>query len=95
MKKVYRQGDVILEELPGYTKEYFEELGIKGSDKLEISSETGNKHILNAKVYWGEYVVVEKPTELVHPQHPPLVIETGVYRLRFVRDLALQSRPID
>ena len=90
--KVYRQGDVILEkvdldprELIGY--------GRKASDKLEIASESGHRHVLDAEVY--EYglerlILVKKPSMLVHDQHPPILIEPGIYRLRFVRDYIVE-----
>jgi len=69
------------------------------SERLEVRSETGHSHILDAKVYRyfdQMLVAVEKPTPLVHPQHPAIVIEPGVYRVRFVRDWLLEtSRPVD
>ncbi len=70
------------------------------SDRLEVRSETGNVHVLsNVKVYrYADQllVVVEKPTPLTHPQHPAIVIEPGVYRVRFVRDWLLETaRPYD
>jgi hypothetical protein len=98
-KVVYRQGDVILEQIEFDLKdlEYYTRFV---SDKLEISSENGNKHVMSGvKVYnyhSRQLVVVEKPTPITHPQHPTLIIEPGVYQIRFVRDWLLrESRPYD
>jgi len=98
-KKVYRQGDVILEQvdIPRHDLEYYAKLE---SNKLEIRSENGHSHIMqNIKLYRyyiGQVIVVEEPTPLVHEQHPTLIIEPGVYRIRFVRDWLLrESRPYD
>jgi len=98
-KKVYRQGDVILEQvdIPRHDLEYYAKLE---SNKLEIRSENGHSHIMqNIKLYRyyiGQVIVVEEPTPLVHEQHPTLIIEPGVYRVRFVRDWLLrESRPYD
>jgi len=93
---VYRQGDLILEKV----REGRELLQLCElvSDKLEVGSESGHIHVLNAKVYRYAnqlYVVVEKPTVLKHPQHPPLSIEPGIYAIKFIRDWLLQERAID
>ena len=98
-KIVYRQGDVILEqvEIPRHELELY---GRLVSDRIEIGSENGHRHIMqNIKLYRyyiGQVIVVEEPTPLVHEQHPTLIIEPGVYRIRFVRDWLLrESRPYD
>jgi hypothetical protein len=98
-KIVYRQGDVILEQIEFDLKdlEYYARFV---SDKLEISSENGNKHVMSGvKVYnyhSRQLVVVEKPTPITHPQHPTLIIRPSIYELRFVRDWLLrESRPYD
>ncbi len=97
--KIYRQGDVILIETDYYTKESIKDYATLSDNKLVIASENGNRHVLNALVYHRYeqlYVVVEKPTPMTHPQHPQLIIEPGVYEVRFVRDYALRTqRPID
>lgn len=94
--RIYRQGDLILEQVEYEdVVKYAEPV----SERLEVRSETGHSHILDAKVYRyfdQMLVAVEKPTPLVHPQHPAIVIEPGVYRVRFVRDWLLEtSRPVD
>jgi hypothetical protein len=96
MKRIYRQGDLILEQ---FEYEDVVKYAEPVSERLEVRSETGHSHILDAKVYRyaGQMIVaVEKPTPLVHPQHPTIVIERGVYRVRFVRDWLLEGqRPVD
>jgi hypothetical protein len=92
-RKIYRQGDLILVEEEGIDTN----LAMKEGDILEIASENGNTHKLISPVYslYGRrYVVVKKPSTLIHPQHPKLVIEPGIYRVEFVRDYAL-NRSID
>ena len=98
-KRIYRQGDVILEQIE-YDLKDLELYARFVSDKLEISSENGNKHVMSGvKVYnyhRRQLVVVEKPTQLVHEQHPIIVVTQGIYELRFVRDWLLrESRPYD
>ncbi len=99
IRRVYRQGDVMLVEMPWYTKEDVEKGAVEKRDAMVIASENGNKHVLNARTYVGigaMYVVVEKPTPMTHPQHPMLIIEPGIYRVEFVRDYALEEeRPVD
>lgn len=92
-RRVYRQGDLILVE----DEDIDLSSAIKEGDSLEIISESGNAHRLRCPVYnfYGQrYVIVEKPSILIHPQHPELVIEPGIYRVEFVRDFVL-SRAID
>ena len=83
--KVYRQGDVVLVEVGNI--EVSSDLD-DWEERLEIKSETGHAHVLNAQVcrVAGEtYVVLEKPEVLEHPQHRPLTIQPGVYRVQTVR----------
>jgi hypothetical protein len=43
-----------------------------------------------------QIVVVEKPTPLIHEEHPMITVLQGIYELRFVRDWLLrESRPYD
>ena len=98
-KIVYRQGDVILEQVDFNMKD-LEYYAMLESNKVEIRSENGHSHIMqNIKIYrysGRQIVVVEKPTPMVHEQHPTLIIEPGIYELRFVRDWLLrESRPYD
>jgi hypothetical protein len=96
---VYRQGDVILEKVD-ITQHDLELYANLESNKLEIRSENGNSHIMNNiklyRYYGRQLVVVEKPTPIEHPQHPQIVVQPGIYTLRFVRDWLLrESRPYD
>jgi hypothetical protein len=98
-KRIYRQGDVIL--VPVDISQHDLELyGRLVSDRIEIGSENGHRHIMQGvklyRYYIGQVIVVEEPTPLVHEQHPTIVIEPGVYQIRFVRDWLLrESRPVD
>jgi hypothetical protein len=98
-KRIYRQGDVILEQIE-YDLKDLELYAKLESNKLEIRSENGHSHIMNNvklyRYYNRQVVVVENPTPLVHEQHPTIVVTPGIYELRFVRDWLLrESRPYD
>ena len=99
IRRVYRQGDVMLVEILHETEEGIRRYAREVRDALVIASENGNRHVLNARTYnaFGQiYVVVEKPTPMTHPQHPMLIIEPGIYIVEFVRDYALEEeRPVD
>lgn len=87
MVDVYRQGDLILRRWNTAVEEL--KSAVMVGDKLEIRSETGNAHVLEAPVYnlYGNMlVVVEKPTPLTHPQHATIIVPPGIYRVTFVRD---------
>ena len=80
---IYRQGDVIIapSSIPKGAKQ-------TGSE-IHIASETGNPHVLKGKVFTSrsqQYVVLEEPTEMTHPQHAPRLLEAGSYEVRTVRD---------
>jgi hypothetical protein len=96
---VYRQGDIILEQVDFNIKD-LELYGRLISDRIEIRSENGHSHIMrDVKLYrysGRQLVVVEQPTPLVHEQHPTLIIRPSIYEIRFVRDWLLrESRPYD
>ena len=90
--KVYRQGDVILVKV-GKLPPYCEQT----QDALNIMGETGETHSLPAKVYTPISVRgIRQPLQqfidvgsggalMVHPQHPSLQIDEGVYNVRRVR----------
>ncbi len=80
---IHRQGDVIVApcKIPKGAKQ-------TGSE-IRIASETGNPHVLKGKVFSSgrqQYVVLEEPTEMTHPQHAPLSLQPGSYEVRTVRD---------
>jgi len=82
MAKLYRQGDVIFKKIDGIPL-WAEKTG----DSLVIESESGNNHVLEGQVYDnGEYVVLEKPSTVKHPQHRQLTLPVGTYRVYRVRD---------
>jgi len=88
MVSVYRQGDLILRR---WNIAVVSELkpGNMVGDRLEVRSETGHAHVIEAPVYnlyGNRLVVVEKPTPLTHPQHATIIIPPGIYQVTFVRD---------
>jgi len=98
MTKVLRQGDVCLvrlQELPSLAK-------LNGETELRIEGETaGHIHLAcRVKVAVAErprldwnllpprqtLIVVDEPTIMTHPEHPPLEIPAGVYEVRQARE---------
>jgi len=80
---IYRQGDVIVapRRIPKGAK-------LTGNE-VRIAGETGNPHVLKGKVFSSgrrQYIVLEEPTEMTHPQHAPLSLQPGSYEVRTVRD---------
>jgi hypothetical protein len=107
MRKIIRQGDVILREireLPQYAKRVYtaEEFNdvIVTPDTVVVHGESGHKHVLRGvKTYmvnWERavYVVVDEPVTLKHDEHPAIEIPKGIYAITHIRDYAL-SRVID
>jgi len=106
MRKIIRQGDVILREteLPQYAKRVYtaEEFNdvIVTPDTVVVHGESGHKHVLRGvKTYmvnWERavYVVVDEPVTLKHDEHPEIMVPPGVYAITHVQDYAL-SRVID
>ena len=86
--KVYRQGDVILQEIGVLPK------GAKlVGDKISVSGETGHMHTIMGQVYESaetenQILVLEKPTELSHEEHNNMDIDAGIYTVKTVRDYA-------
>ena len=85
----YRQGEVLL------IKETSEVvLGDELSTVLAEGEITGHKHeIIDGKVfgrqYWGsgtQFVVSNGKTTLIHPEHGPVKIDKGVWRVRIQRE---------
>jgi len=106
MRKIIRQGDVILREteLPQYAKRVYtaKEFNdvIVTPDTVVVHGESGHKHVLRGvKTYmvdWERavYVVVDEPVTLKHDEHPAIEIPRGIYVITHVHDYAL-SRVID
>ena len=81
--KVFRQGDVVIREASIPKGARF------SGNEVRIASETGNAHVLPGKVFKSgsqQYVVLEEPTQIVHPQHQAITIPAGSYSVRTVND---------
>ena len=102
MVKIWRQGDVIVRQVSEVPKQVVE----AATNEIRIASETGNPHVLKAsKVYVPanvrgvqnrqQYVVLEEPTSMTHPQHAALDLLPGVYQVSTVRDYAPSARLLD
>jgi hypothetical protein len=80
---IFRQGDVII--TPSKVPKGAKQTG----NEVRIASETGNPHVLKGKVFSSrsqQYIVLEEPTEMTHPQHAPRLLQAGSYEVRTVRD---------
>ncbi|KKM07234.1 hypothetical protein LCGC14_1735990 [marine sediment metagenome] len=89
---IYRQGDVILEEIKKLPKGL-----VLNSKELRIIGETGQAHIMEIDEFtplrirgieypkYTEYAVVKRDTAMVHPEHPSLDVPSGYYGIRRVR----------
>ena len=80
MRTIPVQGDVYLTpvtEVPADAKEI--------GTELRINSETGNVHALSGRVLQcnngQQYIVIEKPALMEHPEHPPRQVEAGTYEV--------------
>ncbi len=98
---IYRQGDVILEEINKLPKGL-----ILSGKKLMVEGETGEVHTMEADVFkplvvrgiplpeYGEYAVVKHETQIVHSEHPSLDIPPGTYSVRRVRTYISKRRAV-
>ncbi len=83
---ILQQGDVLIEKV--------EEVKGKKLDHLVLASgeATGHRHevvVGDATLYEGSeglYLEVRKEATVVHPEHKPIEIPTGKYRIRKVRE---------
>jgi len=81
--EIYLQGDVVVApaKLPRNAT--------SNGNEVRIASESGNPHVLKGRAFNAQgqqYVVLDEPTPLTHPQHPTKVIPAGTYEVRTVRD---------
>lgn len=79
---IYRQGDVVLRPatIPGDAME--------AEHRIEVKSETGHAHVIKGKVYVSgkqQYIMLDRPTPIEHPEHETLVIPPGTYQVDTVR----------
>ena len=104
MVRIWRQGDVIVREvseIPSNTVR-------SETDEIKISSETGHAHVLKGgRVFVGknprdsqllgqqQYIILEEPSQMVHPEHAALQLSRGMYRVTTVRDYAPARRFLD
>lgn len=88
MTTIYRQGDVVLEQVEKMPKG----VGFE-SFQLSMAGETGNAHTILGKVYasfvsmpFQRYIEVGQGGALMaHPEHPMLAVPAGIYGVRRVR----------
>jgi hypothetical protein len=98
MVRIWRQGDVIIREV----SEIPRDAQISESNVVKISSETGNSHVLKASRVFTtlyrnrsmqlQYVLLDEPSIMTHPQHPTLHLSAGTYSITTVRDYAPPRR---
>lgn len=101
MSRIWRQGDVVVRELTQLP----ENASQSESNEIRIASESGNPHVLRGKHVFSnndprgssrvQYVVLEEPTSMTHPQHAPLQLLPGTYLVTTVRDYAPSRRLMD
>ena len=88
METYYRHGDLLLrrvDTIPNNARK-------AKTNTLQVGEATGHSHRLKgrAQIYELEqqkYVQVEEPTELLHEDHKPIVLERGTYLLEHEREL--------
>lgn len=88
METYYRHGDLLLrrvDTIPNKARK-------TNTNILQVGEATGHSHKLRGKAQIYElqeqkYVQVEEPTELLHEEHKPIVLERGTYILEHEREL--------
>jgi hypothetical protein len=105
MVRIWRQGDVIVREVTAIPSDSVR----SETDEVRIASETGHAHVLKGvRVFVNknpsdpqlqgqlqQYVILEEPSQMVHPQHAALQLSRGMYRVTTVRDYAPARRLLD
>jgi len=88
MRKIIRQGDIILREI---NEREISTSTLKEVPKVELSGETGNKHVirpLSGRIMHdrlANVIVVTEEAEIVHPEHRRLTIPKGRWLIDRVR----------
>jgi hypothetical protein len=98
-KKLWRHGDVLIEEVAELPADAIVRLG----PVLAHGEVTGHSHRVempdHAEVWWVRdtmYLRVLAPTRIVHEEHRPIPLEPGVYRVWQQREyLAPRQRGTD
>jgi hypothetical protein len=104
MARIWRQGDVVVREVTAIPSDSVR----SETDEVRIASETGHAHVLKGgRVFVSknprdsqqlgqqQYVILEEPSQMVHPQHAALQLSRGMYRITTVRDYAPARRLMD
>jgi hypothetical protein len=94
MKKLYRHGDVMIEECSEIPKDANE---VKGNI-LVRGEVTGHAHRLDNP---GSFQILETPdfiyldvaeeTQIVHEEHDPIILQTGKYKVWVQREYTPQA----
>ena len=94
MKKIYRQGDVLLERIEALPKGV-QHQKIKGPIVLAYGEATGHHHAIRngkAKLYkepatQASYLEVAEALALLeHEEHAPITLEPGIYKVKIQRE---------
>lgn len=101
MKKttqIYRQGDVLIERIVSLPKQLTKQTPSAGRIILAHGEVTGHHHSLDADgaEWWRDasgvqFLEVQQPTEVVHQEHGPILLEPGRYRIRRQREYSPQA----
>ncbi len=98
MRRVYRQGDVVLVQLDPYDARTS---ALRNAERRDfvIVGEDSHRHVLEnvLVVELGNHAIValEEPRVLKHDEHPWIAIDPGIYEVRTVRDYALMNHVVD
>lgn len=77
--RIFRQGDVILREV----EKLPEGKVISETDRLEVSGETGQLHVIEkvkvVQIDWDQYLLtLQEGAVMTHPEHPPLELPPNI-----------------
>ena len=102
MKRVLRQGDVVLVRLtclPDGVQEQGSSLEIRGETeghlhKVEqakvmrtvVAERPQFRALPTRPIALNTFIVVDAPTVMTHPEHPPLEIPVGIFQVRQARE---------
>jgi hypothetical protein len=99
LRKFYRQGDIAFEEIDEIPKGLIVKdsmLEIHGEKEGHVHRMTGIQVLVppKQKEILPAVIVVEKETEMTHPEHEPLKIPRGIYKVTQFREYQ-NPRPVD
>lgn len=93
--KIYRQGDVLIEQIAALPAAVQERKPSKGRIILALGEATGHHHALeerDAADWWKtegteeQFLDVKTATEVTHQEHAPIVLPPGSYRVHRQRE---------